>query len=89
MFIKHRKKKCQVFAYLTDSLVAYLTKVRTARDLKSRSSTIAAIIEDHQKLYHFRIKEYLESEAGKRGIKANDLMATAIDLIKDLARGVK
>ncbi len=78
----------QIFTYLPRKLIDFLTLIQTERGLKSRSTTIKVIIEDYHKLYAPEIFAFLEREATKRGYKTNDLLTTAVDVVRDVMRGV-
>lgn len=78
----------QVFAYLPERLVEFLDLVQRERGLKSTSATMMTLTDDALGFYAPKMREFLESEAQKRGMKSNDLLAVAFDVCRDVMRGV-
>lgn len=84
----HRAVKKNVFAYLPESLVRYIDVIQQERDLKSRSATIQALLEDMKSLREPRLKEFLQIEAGKYGNSVASPIETVRDILKDKMRGI-
>ena len=78
----------QAFTYLTSRQISFLDLIEDERGIKSRSMAIASIIEDHKKLYAPQLRAFLEVEAEKRGLATHDLMGVAVDILRDMMRGI-
>lgn len=76
-----------MFTYLPYKLHRFVIRVAEARG-KSVSSTIMAMILNHQKIHSPKISQFLKSEASKRGYEEDELMDVVIDILRDVARGV-